>query len=173
MKHCLLHVSFSPSLPLSFCLSVCLSLSPTLYLCLSVCLFVSPSLSYSLFPPPPLSVSLPISLCLSFPLSLSLSLSQARKYLEALPDSKKPLRDTPGERYWQRQKIKQLPAHDIDLLFCNVLTDEECKQMDVFLKLRKEKFLGRGELAQRTDRNSSSRSWVRISAYNQRCAWCP
>lgn len=49
-----------------------------------------------------------------------------------------------GDRYWQKQKIRQLPAHDIDLIYCNELTDEECKQMELFIKIRREKFLGRG-----------------------------
>ena len=67
---------------------------------------------------------------------------QARAYFEALPSSKAPIRGTPGERYRQKQLIQQVPAHNIDMLYCNNLSLEE-KQMEIFLRMRKEKlFVG-------------------------------
>ncbi|XP_003387832.1 PREDICTED: testin-like [Amphimedon queenslandica] len=68
----------------------------------------------------------------------------ARSFFANLPQNKKPVAGMAGDRYWQKQKIRQLPAHDIDLIYCNELTDEECKQMELFIKIRREKFLGRG-----------------------------
>ena len=84
---------------------------------------------------------------------------QARSYFSDLPEKMRPIRETPGDRYWQKQKIRQLPAHDIDLLFCNDLTDEECKQMELFIKIRREKFLGKGEIVMRAP-HDNTRSWV-------------
>lgn len=84
---------------------------------------------------------------------------QARAYFADLPANQRPIQDTPGNRFWQKQKVRQLPAHDIDILFCNELTDEECKQMELFIKIRREKFLGRGEIFMRTP-GDTSRSWV-------------
>jgi prickle len=74
------------------------------------------------------------------------SVDAAKSYFEGLPINKKPISSTPGDRYWQKQKIRQLPAHDIDLIYCNELSDEECKQMELFVKIRREKFLGRANV---------------------------
>ena len=78
---------------------------------------------------------------------------QTRAYFEALPSSKAPIRGTPGERYRQKQLIRQVPAHDIDMLYCNNLSLEEKKQMEIFLRMRKEKSLGmlRGMLVWRVE----------------------
>ena len=84
---------------------------------------------------------------------------QAQSYFDGLPSNKKPISGTPGDRYWQKQKIRQLPSHDIDLLYCNELTDEECKQMDLFIKIRREKFLGRGGIKKRQPADSGP-NWV-------------
>lgn len=82
---------------------------------------------------------------------------QAKAYFEALPASKTPIRGTPGERYRQKQLIRQVPAHDIDMLYCNNLTLEEKKQMEIFLRLRKEKSLGKGMIKMKESRVSH---WV-------------
>lgn len=74
---------------------------------------------------------------------------QAKAFFEALPENKRPINGTPGNRYWQKQKIRQLPGHDLDLIYCNDLTDDECKQMELFVKIRKEKFLGKGKVSER------------------------
>ncbi len=89
----------------------------------------------------------------------SLILSQARAYFKALPAQKTPIRGTPGERYRQKQLIKQIPAHDVDLFYCNELSEEEKKQMEVFIRLRREKVLGKGEVKQREPGDKSS-IWV-------------
>lgn len=82
---------------------------------------------------------------------------QAQAYFRALPASKSPVRGTPGEKYHQKQLIRQLPAHDVDMMYCNELTEEEVKQMGLFVKMRKEKCVGRGEVKTKTD----GVTWVR------------
>ena len=84
---------------------------------------------------------------------------QARKYFQSLSAQKTPVRGTQGERYRQKQLIRQLPAYDVDTIYCNERTEAEMKQMELFIKLRKEKFLGRGGLKMReaTDRSAP---WV-------------
>jgi len=83
-----------------------------------------------------------------------------KAYFEALPSDKCPVRQTPGERYRQKQLIRQLPAHDLDQFYCNNLNEEEQKQMDVFIKLRKEKCLGKGTVKVKTAAEGNSK-WVR------------
>ena len=85
---------------------------------------------------------------------------QTRAYFEALPSSKAPIRGTPGERYRQKQLIRQVPAHDIDMLYCNNLSLEEKKQMEIFLRMRKEKSLGKG-LIKRKELEDKASDWVR------------
>ena len=83
---------------------------------------------------------------------------QARAFFEALPANKRPIDGTPGNRYWQKQKIRQLPGHDLDLIYCNELSNEECKQMEMFVKIRKEKFLGKGKIVQKQSEDKTD--WV-------------
>ena len=84
---------------------------------------------------------------------------QARKYFQSLSAQKTPVRGTQGERYRQKQLIRQLPAYDIDTIYCNERTEAEMKQMELFIKMRKERYLGRGGLKMReaTDRSAP---WV-------------
>lgn len=62
-------------------------------------------------------------------------------------------------RYRQKQLIRQLPAYDIDTLYCNDLEDEERKQMELFVRVRREKALGRGEVKLR-EQGDRSPLWV-------------
>ena len=84
---------------------------------------------------------------------------QARKYFNSLSAKKTPVRGTQGERYRQKQLIRQLPAYDIDTFYCNERTEAEKKQMELFIKLRKERFLGRGGLKMR-EATDKSAPWV-------------
>ena len=84
---------------------------------------------------------------------------QARAYFKALPANKTPIRGTPGERYRQKQLIRQLPAHDVDIIYCNDLSEEEKKQMELFLHVRREKTLGKGEVKLREEGDRGSK-WV-------------
>ena len=92
------------------------------------------------------------------PPSLSLSLPQAQAYFKALPAAKTPVRGTPGEKYHQKQLIRQLPAHDVDVFYCNELTEEETKQMELFLKMRKDKCVAKGEV--QTKKEGDHVAWV-------------
>ena len=72
------------------------------------------------------------------------------------------MRGTPGERYRQKQLIRQVPAHDIDMIYCNNLSMEEKKQMEIFLRLRREKSLGKG-LVQMKEDSDRHIHWVKVS----------
>jgi prickle len=84
------------------------------------------------------------------------SVEEAQAYFKSLPAAKAPVRGTPGEKYHKKQLIRQLPAHDVDIMYCNELTEEEAKQMELFVKMRKEKCVGRGEVKRKdeTDRTT-------------------
>ena len=86
---------------------------------------------------------------------------QARAYFNSLSAKKTPVRGTQGERYRQKQLIRQLPAYDIDTFYCNERTEDEMKQMELFIKLRKERFLGKGMIKMR-DVSDKSPQWVRL-----------
>lgn len=86
--------------------------------------------------------------------------SQARAYFNSLSAKKTPVRGTQGERYRQKQLIRQLPAYDVDTFYCNERTEDEMKQMELFIRLRKERFLGRGAIKMR-DTSDKSSQWVR------------
>lgn len=62
-------------------------------------------------------------------------------------------------RYRQKQLIRQLPAHDIDILYCNDLNEDERKQMELFVRMRREKSVGRGEVKMRESGDLSAQ-WV-------------
>ncbi len=76
------------------------------------------------------------------------------------------MRGTPGERYRQKQLIRQVPAHDIDMNYCNNLSLEEKKQMEIFIKLRKEKALGKGIVKTKLLVDKLSQ-WVRVITVNR------
>ena len=77
------------------------------------------------------------------------------------------MRGTPGEKYHQKQLIRQLPAHDVDMMYCNELSEEEAKQMELFAKMRKEKCVGRGEV--RTKNDGTAWVWIKLSTL---CTYC-
>ena len=83
------------------------------------------------------------------------------RFVESLPEAKRPIKDTAGERYYRKQLVRQLPAHDMDITFCNEedLSVEDRKQMELFYKIRREKVVGRGELKLREASNLST-PWV-------------
>lgn len=85
-------------------------------------------------------------------------LPQAEKFVESLPKDKRPIRGTPGERYRNHQLMRQLPVYDIDTghMRSELNTDEE-KQMELFLKLRRDNALGRGRVR---EKESVEQNWV-------------
>ena len=71
---------------------------------------------------------------------------QVKKYMASLPQEKCPITGTPGEKYRQYQYARQLPAHDMDINYCNKLSIAEQEEFAVFSRHRREKALGRGLL---------------------------
>ena len=63
-------------------------------------------------------------------------------------------------RYRQKQLIRQLPAYDIDIFYCNDdLTEDEKKQMELFVRMRRKKALCKGEVRLREPGNKTPQ-WV-------------
>lgn len=83
---------------------------------------------------------------------------QAEKFVLSLPKDKRPVKGTPGERYRNHQLMRQLPVYDIDIghMRSELTTDEE-KQMELFLKLRRDNALGRGRVR---EKESVEQNWV-------------
>ena len=90
---------------------------------------------------------------------MCIQLIQTKAFFSALPTSKLPVRGSKGERYWQKQTIRQLPAHDIDVVYCTDLDRVETQQMEMLIKKRRETALGRAIVRQR-EAGDDSMEWV-------------
>lgn len=77
-----------------------------------------------------------------------LKAEQVHAYMSALPEEKVPYIDSHGERYRNKQIIVQLPPYDSEARFCNGLTDEEKRELRIFVALRKRDALDRGVVKQ-------------------------
>lgn len=71
--------------------------------------------------------------------------------MSALPEGKVPYIDSHGERYRNKQIIVQLPPYDSEARFCNDLSDEERRELRIFVALRKRDALDRGVVKQIPD----------------------
>ena len=71
--------------------------------------------------------------------------------MSALPEGKVPYIDSHGERYRNKQIIVQLPPYDSEARFCNDLSDEEKRELRIFVALRKRDALDRGVVKQIPD----------------------
>ncbi|XP_018581576.1 testin-like [Scleropages formosus] len=71
----------------------------------------------------------------------------AVRYIELLPQEKRPVAGTEGAAYRKKQLAKQLPEHDQDPTKCHELSPGEVKQMQQYVKKYKEEALGVGDLA--------------------------
>ena len=71
--------------------------------------------------------------------------------MSSLPEDKVPYIDSFGERYRNRQIIVQLPPYDNEARFCSGLTDEEKRELRIFVALRKRDALDRGVVKQIPD----------------------
>ena len=71
--------------------------------------------------------------------------------MSSLPEEKVPYIDSRGERYRNKQIIVQLPPYDSEARFCNGLTDEEKRELRIFVALRKRDALDRGVVKQIPD----------------------
>lgn len=71
--------------------------------------------------------------------------------MSSLPEEKVPYIDSIGERHRNKQIIVQLPPYDSEARFCNGLTDEEKRELRIFVALRKRDALDRGVVKQIPD----------------------
>ena len=72
------------------------------------------------------------------------------KYMDSLPEEKRPLVGTEGAKYRRKQMMNQLPIHDHDAEYCDNLTEEEKEKMNDFCKMRNEQALGVGDIREKT-----------------------
>ncbi|XP_054910583.1 prickle-like protein 1b isoform X1 [Poeciliopsis prolifica] len=69
---------------------------------------------------------------------------QVQMYFACLPEDKVPYVNSPGEKHRIRQLLYQLPPHDNELRYCQSLTEEEKRELQMFSTQRKREALGRG-----------------------------
>lgn len=71
---------------------------------------------------------------------------QVHQYFSGLPEDKVPYLNSLGEKYRVRQLLQQLPPHDNEVRYCNVLSEEEKRELRMFSAQRKREALGRGSV---------------------------
>lgn len=71
---------------------------------------------------------------------------QVHQYFSGLPEDKVPYLNSLGEKYRVRQLLQQLPPHDNEVRYCNVLSEEEKRELRMFSSQRKREALGRGSV---------------------------
>ncbi|XP_077450462.1 prickle-like protein 1 isoform X2 [Stigmatopora argus] len=69
---------------------------------------------------------------------------QVQMYFSYLPEDKVPYVNSSGEKNRIRQLLYQLPPHDNEVRYCQWLTEEENRELDMFSAQRKREALGRG-----------------------------
>ncbi|XP_041072140.1 prickle-like protein 1b [Carcharodon carcharias] len=73
---------------------------------------------------------------------------QVQLYFSCLPDDKVPYVNSPGEKHRIKQLLYQLPPHDNEVRYCQSLSEEEKKELQLFSAQRKKDALGRGTIKQ-------------------------
>ncbi|XP_008843081.1 prickle-like protein 1 [Nannospalax galili] len=71
---------------------------------------------------------------------------QIQLYFACLPEDKVPYVNSPGEKHRIKQLLYQLPPHDNEVRYCQALSEEEKKELQVFSAQRKKEALGRGTI---------------------------
>ncbi|KAM4747245.1 prickle-like protein 1 [Rhinophrynus dorsalis] len=71
---------------------------------------------------------------------------QVQLYFACLPDEKVPYVNSVGEKYRIKQLLYQLPPHDNEVRYCQSLSEEEKKELQMFSTQRKKEALGRGNI---------------------------
>ncbi|XP_040834843.1 prickle-like protein 1 [Ochotona curzoniae] len=71
---------------------------------------------------------------------------QVQLYFACLPEDKVPYVNSPGEKHRIKQLLYQLPPHDNEVRYCQSLSEEEKKELQVFSAQRKKEALGRGAI---------------------------
>uniref|UniRef100_F7CAA2 Prickle planar cell polarity protein 1 n=1 Tax=Monodelphis domestica TaxID=13616 RepID=F7CAA2_MONDO len=69
---------------------------------------------------------------------------QVQLYFACLPEDKIPYINSLGEKHRIKQLLYQLPPHDNEARYCQSLSEEEKKELQVFSGQRKKEALGRG-----------------------------
>ncbi|XP_047247229.1 prickle-like protein 1a [Girardinichthys multiradiatus] len=69
---------------------------------------------------------------------------QVQLYFSCLPEDKVPYVNSPGEKFRIKQLLYQLPPHDNEVRYCQSLSEEEKKELQMFSLQRKKEALGRG-----------------------------
>ncbi|NP_001082157.1 prickle-like protein 1-A isoform X1 [Xenopus laevis] len=75
-----------------------------------------------------------------------LRLEQVQLYFACLPEEKIPYVNSVGEKYRIKQLLYQLPPHDNEVRYCQSLSEEEKKELQMFSAQRKKEALGRGNI---------------------------
>uniref|UniRef100_A0A4W5MTA0 Testin n=1 Tax=Hucho hucho TaxID=62062 RepID=A0A4W5MTA0_9TELE len=70
----------------------------------------------------------------------------AVRYIELLPQERRPIAGTEGAAYRRQQMAVQLPEHDQDPAKCHELTPAEVKQMQQYVRKYKDEALGVGDI---------------------------
>ncbi|GCB64522.1 hypothetical protein scyTo_0004622 [Scyliorhinus torazame] len=73
---------------------------------------------------------------------------QVQLYFSCLPEDKVPYVNSPGEKHRIKQLLYQLPPHDNEVRYCQSLSEEEKKELQLFSAQRKKEALGRGTIKQ-------------------------
>ncbi|XP_032893731.1 prickle-like protein 1 isoform X1 [Amblyraja radiata] len=73
---------------------------------------------------------------------------QVQLYFSSLPEEKIPYVNSPGEKHRIKQLLYQLPPHDNEMRYCQSLSEEEKKELQLFSAQRKKEALGRGTIKQ-------------------------
>ncbi|XP_069084937.1 prickle-like protein 1 isoform X2 [Pleurodeles waltl] len=71
---------------------------------------------------------------------------QVQLYFACLPEEKVPYVNSLGEKSRSKQLLYQLPPHDNEVRYCQSLSEEEKKELQMFSTQRKKEALGRGSI---------------------------
>lgn len=66
--------------------------------------------------------------------------------MSSLPQNRVPYVGSVGDKHRIRQLLQQLPPQDIEVRYCQTLSDEEKKELWLFSIRRKQEALGRGSV---------------------------
>ncbi|ETE58715.1 Prickle-like protein 1, partial [Ophiophagus hannah] len=79
-------------------------------------------------------------------LMFQLYIQKVQLYFACLSEEKVPYVNSPGEKYRIKQLLYQLPLHDNEVRYCQFLSEEEKKELQIFSAQRKKEALGQGSV---------------------------
>jgi hypothetical protein len=77
-----------------------------------------------------------------------LKVDQVHQYFNCIQEDKIPYVNSIGEKYRMKQLLQQLPPHDNEAKYCNLLSEDEINELKLFSQQRKLESLGRAEAKQ-------------------------